>query len=435
MRTLSLVGSAAVARTGLVVGVMALAALVAAPADARTYKVDEFDKKLSARGALAKRYARNPNPGGEEEQAFRAYVEQYFLPAMTRSDSEALENLGKSRAELFKSFLWGSDSRTQQYVTSEAMKFAERVLKGRYHPSVRYNALLILGQLDDKYSGGEDPPTPSAAANEWLYKIAARASADPRRPRYELAGALVGLERQTRYFSSLPKANQQNTAKTLGKLLVGKELPGNYAPEVKDWIYLKAATAMANIGVAGSKGMFFLAVARRAADESLTLETRAAIAAQLARIDAKPGAFKAAAAVKVVRELAAEIGQKESEIADKLEGTFVRRGGARIVANEREKTFRRFKQKDRRDWTLVREGLLAELTDLRKGVRAVGKLADVDDKIAMASIDEAIGDAIKTVGDESTAELTVTAAIKQMGDAIDAAATAEETPGLADASR
>lgn len=406
---------------------VALAATLLAPAaSAREYKVDEFDRKLSARGALAKKYARSPNPGTPDEQEFRAYIERYFFPAMTQTNPEALEDLGRSRYELFKSYLWNTSGPTQAYLNEQAEKFAIRVLGGKgYHPSVRYNALLILGQLDDVYaSAGEATPTPHAKANGALANLVERARTSAKRPRYELAGALVGLERHTRYFGKLPGKNKSLTAKAIYKLLADKELAGAYAPEVKDWIYLKAATAMANIGVAGPKGAFMMAIARRVSDDSLTNETRAAIAAQLARVKAKPGDFDAAPAVAAVRGLAAEIAEAEADIAKQIEATVVRRGRGVIVANEREKTARRLKQEDRK-WSLVRNGLLEELVDLRKGVRAVGELADVDDKIAMASIDEALRGAIEQISDEATVELNVARAIREMAKQIAAAQPAE----------
>lgn len=379
-------------------------------ASAQRYKQDAVEAKLSPKGALARRYAKT---GSGDAQEFRDYMEKYFFPSMTRATPEGLGDLEKLHADLFKSFLYEANGASQKYVHDKALEFAVRVLRDRgYHPSVRYNALLVLGKLDDKYAKGDEPPTPSARANDLLCALTAKAVNDPRAPRYELVGAMVGLERHAKFLSKLPPDQQKKTAKTLYTVLTIDDVAGEFSPGVRDWVFLRAASAASHLGALDRRGVFAGALAKRLADEELSLTNRAAIAANLAKLGAKPGQFDATPVADAVVRLAVAVAAEEAEVAEDFEELNLGSGQGFVAA--RGKAARRITLGLDREPKLIREGLLAVLVDVARAAKAAGDMSPEDKREGVALVASAFGDAIRVVGDKGNIDLEVTEAVRAM---------------------
>ena len=74
-----------------------------------------------------------------------------------------LGELGKLRYELFKQYLWNTTNEQLQADLTELARQATGriVLNAAYHPAVRYNAVLVLGMLDQQYAiEGKRPAKP-----------------------------------------------------------------------------------------------------------------------------------------------------------------------------------------------------------------------------------------------------------------------------------
>ena len=69
------------------------------------------------------------------------------------------------------------------------------------HPAVRYNAILIIGQLD-RNTPERQPPEPLPAA-EAADGIVNSATTDKRFPPSVILGAIIGLDRHAQYQSDL----------------------------------------------------------------------------------------------------------------------------------------------------------------------------------------------------------------------------------------
>lgn len=415
-----------------VIATAVIAIVATTTACAQRYESDPVDKSLSSRGSLFRNFVRQPSGSADQEAEFKAYITKYYLPAMTLSTEDGLEDLGKLRSDLFARFLWPARPTLQNWITGEAFTWAKRVAtSGKYHPAVQYNALYLMGMLDDRYDNTSPAPLP--AANEMLNKYVGAAATQPKYPRRLLAGALLGLERHTRYFANLPEANRTQTARSLMGVLRAKALAGDYEKPVLGWIYITAAQGLANTGSAGPRGAFFNAVAQRASDKKLSLADRAEIASQLARMKAEKGSFNAAPAAAAIRGLAAKIATEEAKIASEFEDMRIGNGGAMgQIGLGRDNKARRIREGED-DLELVRTDLLALLTNLRKAVRAVGAVSDGADASSLGKIDQAVASAITSASDKSQIDLNVAASIKQMASAIkDAVASvkppAEEAP-------
>lgn len=397
------------------VGLTALAIVAAAaPTLAQRYKSDEIESRLSAKGALARRYAKT---GQGDQQEFKSYVEKYFFPAMTQATPEGLADLEKLQSDLFKSFLIGIPAGTQKYMHEQALSFSKRVAASReYHPSVRYNALLVLGKLDDKYPAGGEDPVPSAAATDLLCALTSASIKNPRSPNYLLVGALLGLERHATYYEKLPRPQQAKLMRTLYDVLNVEKLEGEFTPEVREWVFARTASAIANMRTPGPSGVFVKGLAKRVADESLSLETRAALLAELANLNAKAGEDYGPAIAKVAIELSSEIGKEEADIADKFEDMQIQAGVGFIGA--RGKLSRRVTTGLENEPKLYREGILAIFNDLQRGVSAAEKISPEDQKPALTAINAAIRNVVNKTADKGSIDLDVTEAVKQMAAAV-----------------
>ncbi len=385
---------------------------------AQSYRSDEVNKSLSRQGAIAKRFVKNPSPDPAARQAFQAYFEEYFFPSMTQSTPEALGKIEKKRVELFKQFLYPANGATQTYLSGKAKEFAKRIVfKRGYHPSVKLNALLILGQLDSVYTGESGEPTPDAEANELLCRVISTAGREARIPQFMLATALVGLERHTRFYSKLPKQNQALTVKTLGRLVTTDKLAGEYDKDVRDWIYRKASRALANLGTAGPNGAYFKAIGKRVADERIATETRVAMAGMLKELKAEPGSIRATSVIKAILSLTSSVGEAERASAEEFEELQLRGGRNRSTSPSRKKTARRYREEEGR-LVMERREVLALFTNLQKGIQAVAAQAKGPDQERLAAIDQALGQVIRDIIDKEMIDLNVADSIKRMADAI-----------------
>lgn len=405
--------------TRCLIAPLLLAAMgLALPASAqRSYVEDQFDKTLRTGGLAAKNYVRQGGSDPAEQQKFEDYFTKYYFPAMTQSSPEALEDLGENRFRLFRDFIYPSSGAKRQFLNRTAAQFAMKVYGANYHPAVRFNGLLILGMLD------QDADAPMSQANDWLCRIATRAAEDGRRPRYELAGALVGLERHTR--SKLASDRLVETARTLQQILTAESLAGQYGPGVKEELYIQAATAVANLaetaGSAGRGGILAKAIAQRAADEELSLDARADIAAKLKRVPMQAGQFDGAAISKAVRDLAVAVARQEVDYANRFE-ELTGYGGVRGMPANRDAFSKRLKQTEEGEVTLRLDGLVDLLADTRIAVEAVRPVAPEADQQGLTEISAAIKTAAGVAADKASVSLDVTDAIKQMASQIEAVA-------------
>ena len=401
----------------LLLGV-ALIALAAPAVAQRSYKADDVDKSLASKGAIVRNYL---TKGIGDEQEFRAYFTKYYFPEMTRPEPKALAILGKMSGDLFKNYLYKAKGPQQEWLSNEALKWCGNVLRSRqYHPAVRLNALLVLGKIDDEYSN--ESPTPSAQANKMLCSLAQKAATDGRRPRYELTGALTGLQRHARFFKNLPNDQKRQTMKTLNGVLAARKLAGEYNAGVRDWAYLQAGDAVASLGNAG----FAKAIGIRMLDPSLALETRAELASKLDAMKTNAAAAPAAALAKAVLKLANEVAEQEALVATAFEELGGRRRGTTV---DRDLIERRITEGESRQYQLRREGIVDLLVDLRTGVQAVNRLSGEGGQADLKRVDDALGDVLQLMEDKNTVDLKITDAIKRAATKI--AAAAAEDPGVA----
>ena len=399
-------------------------ASIASPAAAQAYRTDQPVEAAKRNAGLATGSVLDPSRYATEKVKVLEYFNQYYFPAMTRTGPDELRALGDLRYNLFKRFLWATTNEEyQRDLTMAALQAMGKVVTANppYHPAVRYNAILIIGMLDQQYAiENQRPPTPLAAATTALTKIVDRASTDQFPPPVTL-GALVGLERHTRYKDKLDPAAIEAISAALLKLVNEEKPIQEMDRDTFAWLQLRAAGVLAQIGSVGKNNGVHDGIIKLV-EKFKSLDDRAAAAALLAKIKYEGAKVDGAPAAEAVLKLARDMGEAESKRAEEFEeghaqggsGAFMQGRGefmpGGITGEEEEERF-------------PRRHVLARLTDLKTGLTATKPIAP---KVAQARIDavlKAIEPAIKAAQNKELVELRLTGAIHTMAGAIDLAAT------------
>ncbi len=360
------------------------------------------------------RYVKSPTGDPADAEQFKKYFNQYFFPAMTQSTPDGLELIGPMRNDLFKKYITVSTGATQRFLSDTAYDWARAKVAGPYHPAVRYNALLILGRIDNEYAGpGVATPTPKPEANSMLYTIGDRVLKSDDRdryPQYLLVGSLIGMERHARYLSKLPNRQKSQTVRLLGTTLMNGP-QGSYEPEIRDWIFLKAAQGLAN--TKNSNPAILRAITKRVADETVGLDARVEMAAMLNDLDPKAGAAGTDVIAAAVKELAFDIAKREYEVATKFED-MSEGGGRDQMTTGRSNINSRIAIDEDGEYTLIRSTALNPLKKLDDALKVAETLASDIEKNDITKIKQACSDALEQVAKKEVTDLNATLAIKTM---------------------
>ena len=411
-----------------------IAAVVAAPcarAQFQSLPIDESAKRLGM--TRAKSYARSPTDDAERRREFGLFIKNYYLPLMTQYDAASLGELARLRSDYVRSFLRNADPTVAKGVTTVTLPVVKQVVEARCHPAVRYNAMLLIGELDAEYAsrGGSSEPKPLPEANEYLTKYVSDGINDAGTPAPLIVGALIGLERHAAAYEGLPPANRTATANALLAVLEKDDMPHDIQPSVAQWMKVIAARGLAGFGALGDGNKVHLAMMKAIGDEDTRLNTRVRIAEQL---EAYKAAYQSATGIdeqktaQTMLQLATDITSDEQERAVEFEESALGPGGG--MGGMRGGYRGGFGGGFSGDAELPSEyqarRVLLRLSGLKKGIEAVKPT--VKDARLVGMLDDvvkAINPVISQAADRDIVELTLADNIKQM-----AASVADTTAAL-----
>ncbi|MEM9185882.1 MAG: hypothetical protein AAGB00_05230 [Planctomycetota bacterium] len=348
----------------------ACAFATASPALGQAIESDPLnpDPALRRSGSVVKNWIKRPDNNPERVKQFEAYFDGYYFPSLTRSDQVGLGDLGKLRYDLFRQYIDPASPQVRQQLVDKTYSFATRVISGRapdkrtrrrYHNAVQYNAVLMLGSLT------ADGEAPLPKANNFLVQVLEFASAK-RLPTHLQAGALVALGGQADKIGGLKPDAQQKMVNALAKATREASVASDAGPLTKDWVRRRAALALAEAAKTVKNPAVVSLLVKLVGDESLTLDSRAAVAASLEGLplDAASGAPVA------VLKLAGAIAADELEEANGFEELQINASGRRGASEFIDSVRYRF-GREQGDLEYIREGLAARLTKLQEGLQAV----------------------------------------------------------------
>lgn len=390
-----------------------LAVSICAPAAAQQYRSDQPDTRAKANSGAVALCVRDPSNYATDKDRFTDYFQKYYFPAMTQYGPKDLEGLGSLRYDLFSRYLWKTQGKTiQDDLTKLAFQAMQQIVVGRnppYHPAVRYNAMLVIGMLDEQYAidsgANRRPPKPLPDANKFLV-LAAKAGIEGKIPPALLVGALIGLERHAQYHESLtPEANQAMAAVVL--TIIDRDEPiQDVDRDVYAWMQLQAANVLANLGTVGEGNRNLDGLMKLIAGGK-SLDVRCEVAGLLPKVKLEGATVDGKPLADQLMKLAVDVARDEAKRARDFQDRHLRgavRGG--MYGQE---------------LTLERRPMLARLVKLRDGLQAVAPIAPDDVKAKLASIVAAIRPAADAAEDNDTIDLDLAAKAIQMAGDIQAA--------------
>jgi hypothetical protein len=389
-------------------------------ASAQQYQTKPIDDKARMLGPIAQNCVRAPARYATDKDKFDEYFQKYFFPAMTRYEPNDLAELGKMREELVSRYLWASsDTNLQSDLTKLAFAELQPVERSsKYHPAVRYNAILILGMLDQTYAGAGRAPVPLKEATAELTLIVDYAANGKPVPPYLVVGALVGMQRHALYHDSLDRATVEAMSAAAQKL-AGKEVSlSEIDTKVAEWIRIQAATVLANLGSPGPKGEVLAVLANMIVGQTtpkMSLDARCQVAALLKQMKVSGANVDGKIMSDALLQLAVDVGDDEAKEAKAFEDTQMQGGGfGGYGAISRSKGRMRL-DAETSMWEYDARILLARLTDLRTGLSNFKAHAPADKQPVFDTVIAAIDLVLKSAGSSDAVDLNVADEVRKMG--------------------
>lgn len=297
------------------------------PAQAQNYRALKPQIELAqakvAAGRVALILRDTNNPGAEETKALDEFFMKYLFPSMTTYDPpEALGQLSASREQLFTRYINTAKSQgARDYLNSNSLKAMGAIAKGAYHPAVRYNAALIVGQLE------QTPGTPLPAATEMLVSLLESDEFNKVPvPTALKVAAIIGIQRR---LAGLEPAVAERVAKAATAIALRKESPEDASPEVYGWVRKNAAKLLTGQVAQGMTPEVHQTMVTLISDKTIDLDDRCNIAQLL-----KPDMYKTAegldldAMTVALGDLAKQVLTIEAKDAKKYEDELLKGGVA-----------------------------------------------------------------------------------------------------------
>lgn len=427
---------------GMAAGWSGLAAVLlvglASLASAQQYSADAVDERAGKLKLTAEQCVKNPARFATDRARFEEFFDKYYFPAMTRYSPDDLAQLGRMREDLFDRFLWAStDENLQRILTDMAFKKMQPIERSsKYHPSVRYNAVLILGMLDEEYATQSRPPIPFKKATAELTLIVDYAAQGKSVPPFLVVGALVGLQRHALCHDKLGRAAVEAMSTAVLKFAVKDELLPDVNSKVAQWMRIQAATVLATLGSPGPNGEVQAALSKMLAGQTvpkMSLDGRCQIAALLPKLKYDGAKVDGQAISEAILSLAVAVADDEAEEAEAFRETQIS-GSGNVGAPRRKGRLRIDPQT--MEWEYDSRILLARLRDLRTGLTTAKALAPADKQPAFDAVLAAIGPAVTAAESSDTIDLALASKVVAMAAQIHDAVKPGSTPaGAADAAQ
>jgi hypothetical protein len=256
----------------------------------------------------------NPAGFGASEQQVTDYLSKVFFPAMTGFTDEALMKLADARRWIRDQTAKAGNASARQYLIEETYKYGRGMARGNFHPAVRYNAVLMLGELDQQQPTATAAAVPLTKATQELLELIEQEKFNKIIvPESVKLGALIGLERHSRL--GIDPSLKDPTTTAMIKV-AGSATPEDVDSNVHDWVRRTAAQVLANQYKAGPTKPVQAALSALIADKQVGFDERCATAAALKRITYPANAdIDGAAATNALGQLALDVVTDAAKLA------------------------------------------------------------------------------------------------------------------------
>jgi len=227
--------------------------------------------------------------GTGQEASFDAYYRNYALARWTVPERHT--SLPEFRRDLRNDLFRGKSGPPYDRLLSLAVNFLTNISGPEYHPVVRYNAMLALGELNvqEQPPGSRSPAVPLPQAFKVLLEAVKSSDSDAVK-----VAALLGLSRHASAWA----ANRQQITAGIGDAQVRETQlipvlldlaktppPAGPSQAGRDWIRALAIDLLATLGTAGPNGSVVTTLVGLVGDKDTAMRVRTAAARALGSLD------------------------------------------------------------------------------------------------------------------------------------------------------
>jgi len=269
------------------------------------YIVDPVDTDQARQMSTIRRVLSAGTFGAGEQEAFDKFYENFFLARW--SDPKTHHRLTDYRKELGTQLLQAKGAQVHDHLRDLALKKLTTKASQNYHPAVRVNAMLAIGELNQVEAvRSSDNPVPFATALTTVLLPAVKA---PTLPDGVKVAALVGIGRHAKLDAPMPPTMQADMI-----ALVQTKTPRGPKADGRNWMRVQAVRVLGAMGGTGTNGGVPNAIATMIADKELRLSGRCVAARALGQLRfGNEGWANAQAAVGVLRQLALDACEAEKD--------------------------------------------------------------------------------------------------------------------------
>jgi hypothetical protein len=222
-------------------------------------------------------------PGSEA--SFDAFFASYQLPRLTQCkeiySQGGIQRVVKDLRSYFKYEGITRGGPVRERLNAIVLRDGQKVAQGNYHPAARYNAMLLIAELNtdegDEAAKGQATPLPAA-----LPVLVATVS-DGKQIEAVKAAALIGIDRHVR-AGAVGNSGPQITAAMVA-LVNQKTPPSGTSSEGHDWLRGQAASVLGALRSVGAKNEVVTALEGVVADTNAAQSLRARAARALGNLD------------------------------------------------------------------------------------------------------------------------------------------------------
>lgn len=258
-----------------------------------------------------------------DKDILNKYFKGYYFPTMTEQDPQSLGELAEFREDLFKLYINQAKSKVvRDYLIDITGREMGSIALGNFHPAVRYNAVLLIGMLDEEAAGrGGTPPVPWKKGTNVLLILLEKDSLGKGDqqvliPMSAKVGALVGLQRHARF--GIEQAMNDRVTLAAMKIIDQKEPATGVSKDVHAWVRCLAARVLVTQFEKSANQTVLDAVTSLIADLDMQLDDRCYAAALLgelelagiANLEVQPTTVALASLAKSVMQSEAKLARK-----------------------------------------------------------------------------------------------------------------------------
>ena len=248
------------------------------------------------------------------------YYQQYIFPSMTLYDNSSLASLPEKRKDFLTTLQLRTPSQqVHDHVVAMTLSTMEKIAIGDFHPAVRYNAMLIIGELNSEEAQLiGNPRLPPLTLTE-ARPILIRELNNPNQLDAVRVAALLGIHRHARLESENAKFNRGRFNDADIRQLIDQMLtiikadpPAGRTEEGHVWMQRRAIEVLAEIGTVDAGGSVATELERIVSSDTAPIELRCTSARAMGKLNfTTVQNFDAAAAAAELGRLAVYCCQQE----------------------------------------------------------------------------------------------------------------------------